>query len=89
MSTAAAPPPIAPPVAFSEPWQLRTFVIAAALVEKNVLDPDALEVRGDDALRSWLATVHQALLDKGLVSIEELEAEMARQVAASAARDIH
>lgn len=87
--SAAAPPPIAPPVAFSEPWQLRTFVIAAALVEQNVLEPEALEPRGDDALRSWLATVHQTLLDKGLVSVAELETEMARQVAVAAARDVH
>lgn len=87
--SAGAPPPLAPPVAFSEPWQLRTFVIAAALVEQNLLEPEALELRGDDALRSWLATLHQTLLDQGLVSPAELEAEMARQVAAAAARDVH
>lgn len=87
--SAPAPPPIAPPVAFSEPWQLRTFVIAAALVEQNLLEPEALERGGDDALRSWLSTLHQALLDNGLVSVAELEAEMARQAAAAAARDVH
>ncbi len=89
MSTSSSPASPAPPTPFTAPWQLRTYVIAAALVEKDLLDPAVLKAGGDDPLRAWLSTVQQTLVDGGLVSPQELDAALARQVAASAARDVH
>jgi len=89
VSASSAPSPLAPPATFEAPWQLRAYVIAAALVEQDILDPSAFGEAGAEALRSWLTTVQQTLLAQGHVSIEELDAEIARQVAAAAARDIH
>ncbi|MPZ73885.1 MAG: hypothetical protein GEU74_11760 [Nitriliruptorales bacterium] len=87
--SAPSPGPLAPPVEFTAPWQLRAYVIAVALIEQDIIDGGALDPSGDDALRSWLSTVQQRLVDQGFVSVEELDAEVARQVAIAAARDVH
>ena len=88
----SVPPPagLVPPVTFSQPWQLRTFAVARALVAGDVVDAAAFDDSGgEEALRSWLSTIERALLDEGLVSTDELEAEMARQAAVAAARTVH
>lgn len=79
----------APPASFTAPWQLRTYVIAAALAEQDVLDPTALPAGGDDPLRAWLTAVVQTLVERGLVTPEDLDAATAQQVTAAAARNVH
>ncbi len=78
-----------PPARFDAPWQLRTYVIASALVERRLVEPGALAASEDDPLRSWLTTVEQSLLERGLLTAEEIDAEVARQAAAAAARNVH
>lgn len=87
MTTPSAVP--APPTSFTAPWQLRTYVIATALAEQDVVEASALQPDGDDPLRAWLATVQQSLVERGLVTPEDLDAAMAQQVAAAAARNVH
>ena len=77
-------------MAFSHPWQLRAFAVAGALVAGDVVDAAALDdSRGEEALRSWLSTIERVLLDRGHLSIEELEAEIARHAALAAAKSVH
>ena len=89
MTQSSPPAAPAPPTTFTAPWQLRTYVIASALAEQDVVDPGMLQAAGDDPLRAWLSTVQRALVDRGLVTDEDLDAAMAQQVAAAAARDVH
>ena len=84
------PSPLVPPVAFTQPWQLRAYVIATALVERDVVGRDALgDTGGEAALRAWLATVERTLLEQGQISAEELDAEVARHAAIAASRNVH
>jgi hypothetical protein len=87
--SAASPAAPAPPTTFTAPWQLRTYVIASALAQQDVVDASTLAAGGDDPLRAWLATVQRALVERGLVTDEDLESAMAQQVAAAAARNVH
>ena len=89
MTSPSASGRLAPPARFDAPWELRTYVIAVALVEGKLLDPNTLEPSGKKALRAWVETLQEALLAEGHVSPEELNAEMARQVAIAASRAVH
>ena len=90
MSDTRASASLAPPSTFSQPWQLRAYVIATALVEREVVDRDALDAgEGEAALRSWLSAVECSLLDQGQISTEELEAEIGRQAEIAASRKVH
>lgn len=90
MSTPSPSAPLAPPLQFGQPWQLRAYVITNALVQRNLVDRDALgDETGEVALRSWLSTVERTLLDQGRISPEELEAEIARHAAIAASRNVH
>lgn len=82
-------PALQPPSPFAEPWELRTYAMAAALVDRGVLSPDALPQRDPAALRVWLTTVQQTLLEQGVVTPAELDAEVARQAAVAASRAVH
>ena len=85
-----APAPLAPPLEFQQPWQLRAYVIANVLVQRDLVDRGALaQGAGEEALRSWLSTVERTLLDRGDISAEELEAEVARHAAVAASRSVH
>jgi hypothetical protein len=85
--TTAPPPP--PPDSFEAPWQLRTYVMASALIERQVLDATTLTDPGGGGLHSWVVAVEQALLEQGDISADELDAEVARQLAVAAARTVH
>lgn len=90
MSSPAPSAALPPPVAFSQPWQLRAYVIASALVERDVVARDALgNEDGEAALRSWLAAIERTLLEQGQISAEELDAEIARHAAIAAAKSVH
>lgn len=81
------PPP--PPASFDAPWQLRTYVMATALVEQQLLDRTNLTEPPDADLRPWVEAVQEALLARGDISRKELDAEVARQLAVAAARNVH
>lgn len=90
MTTSPRPPGVSPPMTFSQPWQLRAFAMAGALVAVDIVDPAVFEdARGEEALRSWLSAIERVLHDQGLVSTEELDAEIARHAAVAAAKNVH
>ena len=90
MSTPTPSAPLSPPVVFSQPWQLRAYVIASALVERDVVGRDTLGTGdGEATLRSWLAAIERTLLEQGQISAEELDAEVARHAAIAASRTVH
>ena len=83
---------------FNAPWEGRIFGMAVALNDQGAYDWDAFRDRlkdsiataesaGDDSsyYERWLRSFESLLLDRGLVSVEELD----RSTAACAAEDEH
>jgi nitrile hydratase accessory protein len=86
---------------FEAPWQARAFGVAVGLVQEQELDWEAFRSRLIDEIASWerehpesngynyyerwLAALERLLLETGMVSAQEVEA----QVLLVAAADLH
>ena len=86
---------------FEAPWQARAFGVAVGLVQEQELDWEAFRSRlideiavwerehpesdGYEYYERWLAALERLVLETGMVSAQEVEAEVLRVAAA----DLH